>query len=63
MGVPWTITVYAGEAAAHAAIAAAFAEISRLEGILSDYDPDSELSQLSAAAPTRAEVEAFLTRP
>jgi thiamine biosynthesis lipoprotein len=56
MGVPWTITVYASEAAAHAAIAAAFAEISRLEGILSDYDPDSELSQLSAAAPTSAPV-------
>jgi len=56
MGVPWTITVYAGEAAAHVAIAAAFAEISRLEGILSDYDPDSELSQLSAAAPTSTPV-------
>ena len=56
MGVPWTITVYASEAAAHAAIAAAFAEISRLEGILSDYDPDSELSQLSAAAPTSSPV-------
>jgi thiamine biosynthesis lipoprotein len=56
MGVPWTITVYAGEAAAHAAIAAAFAEISRLEGILSDYDPGSELSQLSAASPTSAPV-------
>ena len=56
MGVPWTIIVYAGEAAAHVAISAAFAEISRLEGILSDYDPDSELSQLSAAAPTSAPV-------
>lgn len=56
MGVPWTITVYASEAAAHAAIAAAFAEISRLEGILSDYDPDSELSRLSAASPTSAPV-------
>jgi thiamine biosynthesis lipoprotein len=56
MGVPWTITVYASQAAAPAAIAAAFAEISRLEGILSDYDPDSELSQLSAAAPTSAPV-------
>jgi len=56
MGVPWTITVYASQAAAPAAIAAAFAEISRLEGILSDYDPDSELSQLSAAAPTSGPV-------
>ncbi len=56
MGVPWTITVYASEAAAQAAIAAAFVEIARLEGILSDYDPDSELSQLSAAAPTSGPV-------
>jgi thiamine biosynthesis lipoprotein len=56
MGVPWTITVYASQAAAHAAIAAAFAEISRLEGILSDYDPQSELSRLSQAAPTAAPV-------
>jgi FAD:protein FMN transferase len=56
MGVPWTITVYASEAAAQAAIAAAFVEIARLEGILSDYDPDSELSQLSAASPTSGPV-------
>jgi thiamine biosynthesis lipoprotein len=33
-------------------LAAAFAEVDRLEGILSDYDPASELSRLSAAAPT-----------
>ena len=56
MGVPWTITVYASQAAAHAAIAAAFAEISRLEGILSDYDSDSELSRLSTASPTSGPV-------
>jgi thiamine biosynthesis lipoprotein len=50
MGVPWTITVYAaGEAAGAEAIAAGFAEVNRLERILSDYDPDSELSRLSAA--------------
>jgi len=53
MGVPWTITLYASTAsAARAAGDAAFAEIARLEGILSDYDPDSEVSRLSAAAPT-----------
>ncbi len=53
MGAPWTITVHAGSrAAGAAAIAAAFAEIERLERILSDYDPASELSRLSAAAPT-----------
>jgi thiamine biosynthesis lipoprotein len=53
MGAPWTITVHApSQAAGREAIAAAFAEIERLERILSDYDPASELSRLSAAAPT-----------
>ena len=53
MGVPWTITVYAESAAAgDVAIAAGFAEVERLERILSDYDPQSELSRLSGQAPT-----------
>lgn len=53
MGVPWTITVYAESAdAGRAAIAAGFAEAARLERILSDYDPGSELSRLSALSPT-----------
>lgn len=53
MGVPWTITVYAPSlAAGTVAIEAGFAEVARLEAILSDYDPSSELSQLSARAPT-----------
>ena len=53
MGVPWTITVHAESAdAGRAAIAAGFAEVARLERILSDYDPGSELSRLSARAPT-----------
>jgi thiamine biosynthesis lipoprotein len=53
MGVPWTITVHAGgERQARDAAAAAFAEVARLDRILSDYDPASELSRLSAAAPT-----------
>ena len=53
MGVPWTITVHAETAAAgRAAIVAGFAEVARLERILSDYDPQSELCQLSAQAPT-----------
>lgn len=57
MGVPWTITVYAqGEARGQTAITAAFAEIARLESVLSDYDPQSELSRLSQAAPTAAPV-------
>jgi len=51
MGVPWTITVHAAsDAAGAAAIAAGFAEVERLERILSDYDPNSELSRLSAAS-------------
>ena len=55
MGVPWTITVHAETAAAgRTAIAAGFAEVARLERILSDYDPQSELSRLSAQAPTAA---------
>ena len=53
MGVPWTITVQEADAAqAEDAIAAGFAEVERLERILSDYDPASELCRLSAAAPT-----------
>jgi len=56
MGVPWTITVYADESRGRSAIDAAFAEIARLEGILSDYDPASELSRLSASAPAAAPV-------
>jgi thiamine biosynthesis lipoprotein len=55
MGVPWTITLHAETAAVgDAAIAAGFAEVARLERILSDYDPESELSRLSAQAPTVA---------
>lgn len=57
MGVAWTITVHARDRAGGAeAIAAGFAEAARLERILSDYDPESELSRLSAAAPMAAPV-------
>lgn len=53
MGVAWTITVYARDRdCGEQAIAAGFAEAGRLERILSDYDPTSELSRLSATAPT-----------
>jgi len=52
MGVGWTITVCAtDEAGARAAIDAAFAEVARIERVLSDYDPESELARLSARAP------------
>lgn len=51
MGAPWTITVWIDDAeAGEGAIAAAFDEIARLEKVLSDYDPKSELSRLSARA-------------
>lgn len=57
MGVPWTMAVYATDhVVGRAALAAGFAEVERLERILSDYDPDSELSRLSAAAPTASPV-------
>jgi thiamine biosynthesis lipoprotein len=57
MGVPWTITVFAATAeSGREAVAEAFAEVGRLEGILSDYDARSELSRLSAAAPTAGAV-------
>jgi thiamine biosynthesis lipoprotein len=55
MAVPWTVTVHAATSAGgQEAIAAAFAEIARIETILSDYDPASEISRLSMAAPTAA---------
>ncbi len=48
MGVPFRITLYAAdEAAARRAADAAFERVEVLNSILSDYDPDSELSRLS----------------
>lgn len=48
MGLPFRITLYArDEGTAKAAADAAFARISQLNSVFSDYDPDSELSQLS----------------
>ncbi|MEX2114268.1 MAG: FAD:protein FMN transferase [Pirellulales bacterium] len=52
MGVPFTIILYAAnETAANGAFEAAFARIAELNGMLSDYDPQSELSRLSRTAP------------
>jgi FAD:protein FMN transferase len=52
MGVPFKIILYApDEATANRAFQAAFSRISRLNRILSDYDPDSELSRLSHTGP------------
>ncbi len=51
MGSPFTILLYtADEATARSASRAAFDRIARLDSVLSDYDPDSELSRLSHAA-------------
>ncbi|MFM7183353.1 MAG: FAD:protein FMN transferase [Planctomycetota bacterium] len=53
MGVPWTVTLHARDrSAGEQALEAAFAEAARLERVLSDYDPESELSRLSASAPS-----------
>ncbi len=51
MGVTFRIVLYSDdENAANEAAAAAFARITQLNDLLSDYDPDSELSRLSATA-------------
>ena len=51
MGMPFRLVVYARhEDSANAAASAAFARIKQLNGIMSDYDPDSELMQLCRTA-------------
>lgn len=51
MGVQFVLVFYAAdERAAQAAAKAAFDRVHELNGILSDYDPESELSRLSATA-------------
>jgi thiamine biosynthesis lipoprotein len=51
MGVPFRIVLYAANpATAAAAATAAFERIAQLNGILSDYETDSELNALSASA-------------
>lgn len=68
MGVVWTVTVSAAERSGAAIVEAALDEVARLDRVLSDYDPTSEVSRLSAAAPTArpvplsADLAAVLTR-
>lgn len=51
MGMPFKIALYAAdEASANAAARAAFARIKQLNGILSDYEPESELMLLCKTA-------------
>ena len=52
MGVPFKLLLYAADqATANRAAEAAFACVARLDALMSDYQPDSELSRLSAASP------------
>lgn len=51
MGMPVRITLYAGDkATANKAVDAAYQRIAELNRVLSDYDPQSELSRLSSTA-------------
>lgn len=63
MGTLFTITLYArGELAARVGADAAFARIAVLNQIMSDYDPESELMQISwkpVGAPLRVSDELF----
>lgn len=58
MGLPFRIVLYARDRpTADAAAAATFKRIEQLNGIMSDYDDDSELSQLSRTSGQGKEVE------
>ena len=51
MGAPFRVVLYAGERTqAETAAQAAFRRVEELNGLLSDYDTDSELNQLSRTA-------------
>src|ERR1043166_4995442 len=57
MGVPFRIVLYAPDrSTADAAANAAFQRIEQLNSIMSDYDADSELSQLSRSSGQRKEI-------
>ena len=58
MGVAFEVVLYApDDAAAKKAMAAAFARVADLDKQLSDYDPESELSRLSAGSPSAEPVK------
>lgn len=58
MGVEFEVVLYApDQATADKALAAAFDRIAELDRIMSDYDADSELSRLSATAPSKQPVK------
>jgi len=57
MGTKFQLVVYAQDTIqAEAAFEKAFSRIATLDGLLSDYQPESVISQLSAASPTRRTV-------
>jgi thiamine biosynthesis lipoprotein len=63
MGTRFQIIVYAtSESAAATAFERAFSRIAGLDDLLSDYKPDSEISRLSAASPSKRIVNADLFR-
>jgi len=58
MGAPWKIKVFAvDQPTGETAVDAALDEVERLDKVLSDYDPASELSRLSALAPMQEPVK------
>ena len=58
MGTTFSIAFYApDDATAEAAMKAAFARVKAIDRMMSDYDPESELSKLSAASPTKSPVK------
>lgn len=59
MGMEVRVVLYASsEELARTAATAAFAEIARLDGLLSDYRPDSVVRRIARAAPDPVEVDA-----
>lgn len=66
MGTSLRIVVAGPPPRAETALAAAFEAAQRLDGLLSDYDPESPLSQLNASAgspvPIQPELRAYLRR-
>jgi thiamine biosynthesis lipoprotein len=58
MGVPFRVVLYTkDEPSANDAIAAVWKKIDKLDRILSDYDPDSELSRFCQSAPHQTPLE------
>ena len=63
MGTTWTVVLYAQDASAgQAAVEAAWDEVDRLDDLLSNYKPESELSRINreaAAGPVTTDPETF----